>query len=223
MTTLIRECVHLDCKLGALYHTNLVTLVDMPQQLVPKLTKQQRRMYRLERSINFRLIYQLLAKKSKHGLTAHDLASAELHADISTWGQWAELAYVRSVPLKFIFENLEVLTQAHYPLEGYDAFTGAKLISSFKGDVADVKGFVAYSPNEKQLICSITGTHTFIQAIYDLRYFKHRHRDGDQGPYKVHTGFWKMYKGMRSAAKDALKRGLQEDVQELIASVPRSY
>jgi hypothetical protein len=61
-----------------------------------------------------------------------------------------------------------------------------------------------------------------MQAVYDLRYLKHRHRNGARVEFRVHTGFWKLYKGIRTQVIDGLEKGLQEhEVDELIVS-PRS-
>jgi len=118
---------------------------------------------------------------------------------------------------EYIFGHLDLLSQTDYPLEGYDALASSIFVASFKGKVAKVKGFVVYRPATKQLVVSITGTQTILQAIYDLRTIKHRRRDGGRVKYRVHTGFWKLYKGMRSLAIDGLKRGMQDyDVEEVV-------
>lgn len=143
--------------------------------------------------MNFRFVYKLLAKTSPCVLSSKDLVSAETHSEISAIGQWAQLAY-SSCPPEFALSNLDVLSQTDFPLEGYDALVSSTLVSSFKGKVADVKGFLAYRPSSKQLVVSVKGTQTFMQAVYDLRFLKHRHRDGSQVSFRVHTGFWRMYK-----------------------------
>lgn len=150
-------------------------------------------MYRNEKMMNFRVIHKLLAKPSPYVLSSKDLVSAETHSEISAIGQWAQLAY-SSCPPEFVLSNLDVLSQTDFPLEGYDALASSILISSFTGAVAEVKGFLAYRPLSKQLVVSVKGTQTFMQAVYDLRFLKHRHRDGREVRFRVHTGFWKMYK-----------------------------
>jgi hypothetical protein len=120
-----------------------------------------------------------------------------------------------------MFEHLDFLSKEDYPLEGYNALPSSTLVAAFQGRVAKVKGFVAYQSVTKQLIVSITGTQTLVQAIYDLRTVKHRRRfDGGQVKYQVHTGFWKMYKGLKSMAIESLRKGVQEnDVEELVVGI----
>lgn len=127
-------------------------------------------------------------------------------------GQFAELAY-SAVSVEFISQNLGTLAERSFPLEDYDALQGFILVSSFKGEVARIPGYVAYRPSTKQLIAAISGTSSFSMVFHDLRALKRRHPSG-RG--KVHSGFWTLYNGVKASILSGLIKGLERyDVKEL--------
>lgn len=178
------------------------------------LTLEQRQMYTSEKQLNFRTIAKICATHSRYVLGTSDLASPELQQEIAELGQFAEVAYAVLDP-EFVFSHLDVLSRTGFPLEGYDAFPGTKLVSSFRGHTADLPGYVAYRSNTRQLVVAFSGTATLHHALEDLRFRKHRHPVG-RG-CAVHHGFWKMYKGCRQQAAEGIKKGLEEhEVDELV-------
>ncbi|KAJ7741931.1 Alpha/Beta hydrolase protein [Mycena maculata] len=177
------------------------------------LTEEQRHMYASEKLMNFRWISKILASYSPHTLTSHDFAPTEVQSYLSEIGQFAEVAY-STISTEFIFENLTLLLEPSFPLEGYESFRDAKLVSSFIGKVAQLPGYVAYRSHTKQLIVAFSGTVTAMQAFYDVRALKHRH-PSHRG--RVHHGFWKLYKGIKAFALDGVRKGLAEhEVTEFV-------
>lgn len=113
-----------------------------------------------------------------------------------------------------MFENLHLLTQVDFPLEGYDALLGATLVADFFGTVAHLHVFLAYRPQTKQLIVSISGTATLPQALQDLKAMKHTLSSGRGA---VHAGFWGVYKGIKSQTLEGIQKGLRDHaVDELV-------
>ncbi|KAF7319740.1 Triacylglycerol lipase [Mycena kentingensis (nom. inval.)] len=179
------------------------------------LTDEQRTMYSSERLMNFRWIASMLATYAPYTLTSRDLAPDSAQDYISDIGQFAEIVYglQTDVPAKFIFDNLELLLEPSRPLEGYEYLRGTQLIASFVGSAARLPGYVAYRAASKQLVLATAGTATTVQAVYDLRALMHRHKS--RRGY-VHTGFWRLYKGMREQAVEGLRKGLREyEVEEV--------
>lgn len=117
------------------------------------------------------------------------------------------------MPVDFLLNNLATLRKPDFPLEGYDALDGSVLVSEFFGRVAHLHGYVAYRGEKKQLVVAISGTSTAIQAVQDIRTLWHRHKSG-RGI--VHSGFWKLYKGIRPFIMEGIRRGLKQDVAELV-------
>jgi hypothetical protein len=170
-------------------------------------------MYSQERMLNFRWISRITATYSPHTLTRADFASLDLAVELSELGQFADITY-SSLPIAFIFENLPLLMEADFPLEGYYALKGSVLVSVIRGKVADLGAYVAYRPSTKQLVVSICGTSNTKQALQDLGTLKHKHpaRSG----CAVHAGFWKMYQGIKPEVISAVEKGLRDhDVAEL--------
>ncbi|KAJ7668009.1 Alpha/Beta hydrolase protein [Mycena rosella] len=177
------------------------------------LTEEQRHMYASEKLMNFRWISKILATYSPHTLSSADFALADIQNYLSEIGQFAEVAY-SAIPTQFIFENLAVLLEPSFPLEGYDSLRDALLVSSFIGNTATLPGYVAYRSQTKQLIVAFSGTATAMQAFYDVRALKHRH-PSHRG--QVHSGFWRLYKGIKSFALEGIRKGLAEhDVSEFV-------
>lgn len=171
-------------------------------------------MYSQERKINFRWISRIMATYSPYTFTRPDIASAELSSELSELGQFAETAY-SALPIEFIFKNLALLLQTDFPLEGYDALGGSVLVSVIREKVSDLSAYVAYRPSTKQLLVSFSGTTNVRQALQDLRTFKHKHPIG-RG-CAVHTGFWKMYTGIKPEIISAVEKGLRDqEVSELV-------
>lgn len=128
-------------------------------------------------------------------------------------GQFVEVTY-STIPTQFIFDNMTTLLEPGFPLEGYDSLRDTKLVSTFIGKTGKLPGYVSYRPQTKQLIVAFAGTTTLTQAIYDVRALHHRHpsRRG-----QVHTGFWRLYKGMKISALEGIRTGLAEhDVTEVV-------
>ncbi|KAJ6478744.1 Alpha/Beta hydrolase protein [Mycena vitilis] len=177
------------------------------------LTKEQRHMYSSETLINFRWISKILATYAPHTLSATDFAPAEVKDYLSEIGQFAEATY-STLPTQFIFENLTTLLEPGFPLEGYDSLRDAELVSSFIGKTAHLPGYVSYRPQSKQLVIAFSGTTTLTQAIYDVRALHHRHQSR-RG--QVHSGFWKLYKGIKSFALEGIRKGLADhDIGEIV-------
>ncbi|GJE86096.1 lipase family protein [Phanerochaete sordida] len=179
-----------------------------------KLSAEQRRMYASEKQMNFRKIAKLCATRSRRILTADDLTSPELQHELAEIGQFAELAYSVLAP-EYVFGHLDALSRAEFPLEGYDALPGSTLVLGFRGDVADLPGYVAYRAPKKQLIVAISGTARVRHALYDVNFRKIRHPVG-RG-CAVHAGFWKLYRGVRRQALEGIDRGMGEfEVEEIV-------
>lgn len=163
--------------------------------------------------MNFRCISRIMATYSRHTLTEADAAPADVAMELADLTQFAEVAF-GSVPTEYIFEHLDTLLEPDFPLEGYNALRGSMLISYIRGSVASLDAYVAYRPDKKQVIVAISGTSNLKQAIQDLRTWKHNRPVGHG--CAVHTGFWKMYKGVKPGLISAIKKSLQEhDVSEL--------
>jgi hypothetical protein len=178
-----------------------------------ELSPAQRHMYASEKQVNFRWISKLLAKPSPYKLTTSDMAAPDILCELAQIGQFTEVAYgfLKSGP-EFIFRNLDMLTEPGFPLEGYDALQGTVLSSSITGTVP---AYVAFRPSTRQLVVAISGSCRFMHALYDIHAFKHAHPIG-RG-CAVHTGFWKIYQGIRSRLCDAIRAGVREhDVAALV-------
>ncbi|KAF7306290.1 Triacylglycerol lipase [Mycena indigotica] len=144
------------------------------------LTEEQKLMYSNEKVTNFRLISR----------------------------QFAELAY-NVIPVATAFQNLPVLVEPGLPLEGYRALLPARLLNSFVGTTAHLPGFVAYREDTGQLIVAISGTNvdSALQALYNIHALRHPH-PSKRG--KIHSGFWKLYKGIRTPCLAGLRDALTE-------------
>ncbi|KAJ7100028.1 Alpha/Beta hydrolase protein [Mycena belliarum] len=189
-----------------------MTLTRQTRKLA--LTEEQRHMYASEKVMNFRWTSKILATYSPFVLSAKDLAPVEIENYLSEIGQFAEVAYKLAIPTRFIFENLATFLEPNFPLEGYESLRDSVLVSSFVGTTAQLPGYVAYQPHTKQLIVAFSGTATTMQALYDVRALKHRHpsRRG-----QVHSGFWRLYKGVKAFALEGIRKGLAaHGVTELV-------
>jgi len=174
-------------------------------------------MYKIERLNNFRFLYTLLASKSSHPLQIEDIIPKATYREIQLIGEFADVSY-SLIALDLVFKRIELFLQKHFPLEGYEAVTSSKLILPFEGRVANVKGLVAYRPTTKQLVVGICGTHTLMQAMYDMNSLFQRHTKGGE-TYRVHSGFMSMYTGLETLALRGIRKGIEEeDVEELVVS-----
>ena len=174
-------------------------------------------MYKIEKLDNFRFLYTLLASKSSHPLQIEDIVSEAIHREIQLIGEYADVSY-SPIDLEWAFTHTELLSQKHFPLEGYEAVISSKLILPFEGRVANVKGLVAYRPATKQLVVGICGTQTLMQALYGLNCIFQRQTKGEE-TYRVHGGFMSMYTGLEALAFEGIRKGLEEeDVKELVVS-----
>lgn len=176
-------------------------------------------MYKIEKLDNFRFLYRLLASKSSHALQIEDVVPEEIHQQIKLIGEFADVSY-SPIALELVFKRMSLLSQEHFPLEGYEAVTSSKLIISFEGEVAGVTGFVAYRSTTKQLVVGICGTRTLTQVLYDLNSLFQRCTKGEQS-YRVHSGFMAMYTGLEAYAFRGIQKGLEEEqVEELVVRFP---
>ncbi|KAJ7269627.1 Alpha/Beta hydrolase protein [Mycena rebaudengoi] len=188
-----------------------MALVRQKERVI--LTEEQRLMYSSEKLMNFRWISKIMATYSPYTLSSADFASMEVQEYLADIGQFAEVAY-STIPTQFIFDNLGTLMEPGFPLEGYDAFRNTTLVSSFVGKVAQLPGYVAFRHETKQLVVAFCGTTSAMQAFYDVRALQHRH-PSHRG--NVHSGFWKLYKGIKAFALSGIRKGLDEhDVSELV-------
>lgn len=96
--------------------------------------------------------------------------------------------------------------QPLYPLENHDAFHDCVLVDTFSGAAA-VPAYIAFRPSTRQLIISICGTSSISHALQDLRVIRTSHATG-RG--EVHSGFWDLYRGIKSKLLDGMRRGLEE-------------
>ena len=178
-------------------------------------------MYKIERLDNFRFLYRFLARKSLHALQIEDIVSKGTHREIQLIGEFADVSY-SPIALERVFKRMELLSQKHFPLEGYEAVTASKLILPFEGDVANVKGLVAYRPTTKQVVVGICGTTTLTQALFDMNCLFQNFTKGEQS-YRMHSGFMSMYTGLKSIVFKGIRKGLEEEqVEELVVSFPLS-
>lgn len=187
-----------------------------------QLTVEQRQMYAAEKLVNFRFIAKLLGTRSHHVLTSVDLAPLTLQSELSIWSQFAEVAY-SVVPVKLVFEKLDVLSGTGFPLEGYDALKDSIFVDAVRGEVADVPAYVAYRPQLKQLVVAFSGTASFSQVIQDLRASKTPYprlpskESSKRSRCAVHTGFWKLYEGVGPAMLNVVKGALESfEVGEIV-------
>ena len=206
-----------DCIVGLprfsfIYHT----VMSPPP---PSYNDYQRHMYKIEKLDNFRFLYALLASKSSHPLQIEDLVSKEIHREIQLIGEFADVSY-SPIDLNWVFKRIELLSQKHFPLEGYEAMISSKLILPFEGRVANVKGLVAYRPTTKQLVVGICGTQTLMQALYGLNCLFQRQTKRGQ-TYRVHGGFMSMYTVLEALVLEGIRKGLEEEeVKEIVVSPP---
>lgn len=185
----------------------------------PSFNEYQRHMYKIEKLINYRFLYRLLASKSSHALQIEDAVSKEIHREIQLIGEFADVSY-SPISLERVFERMELFSRKHFPLEGYEAVTSSKLVLAFEGEVANVAGLVAYRPTVKQLVVGICGTRTIVQVLHDLNSMFQHCTKGEQS-YRVHSGFMSMYAGLEAHAFRGIRKGLEgEQVEELVVSFP---
>lgn len=174
----------------------------------------QIKMYSEERLINFRLISRIMATYSPYVLSRKDLASSDLSLELMEISQFAEVA-PSSLSTRFIFDNLDWLLDVDFPFEGYTALRESILVGAARGRVSKLNAFVAFRPATKQLVASVSGTSSFAQSFQDMRTLKIRHPHGHG--CAVHTGFWKMYEGIRDELIAMVRAGLNDhEVDELV-------
>ena len=203
--------------MGLLRSSSIYHILASPPH--PSYNDYQRHMYKIERLNNFRFLYTLLASKSSHPLQIEDIISKAICREIQLIGEFADVSY-SLIALDRVFKRMGLLLQKHFPLEGYEAVTSSKLILPFEGRVANVKGLVAYRPTTKQLVVGICGTHTLMQALYDMNSLFQRHTKGGQ-TYRVHSGFMSMYTGLEALALEGIRKGFEEEeVEELVVGHP---
>lgn len=183
----------------------------------PAYNDYQRHMYKLEKLVNFRLFYALLARKSSHPLRTEDAVSKETHREIELIGEFADISN-SPIDLEWVFKRMELMSRRHFPLEGYEAVTSSKLILRLEGEVANVQGLVAYRPATKQLVVGICGTLTLLQVLYDMNSLFQCCTEGGQS-YRVHSGFMSMYTGIEPLVLKGIQKGFEEEeVEEVVVS-----
>ena len=211
--------IHLVLLMGLLHFSSIYHTIMSPSD--PSYNDYQRHMYKIERLDNFRFLYRLLAFKSSRALQVEDVVSKETHREIQLIGEFADVSY-SPIALERVFKRIDLFSQKHFPLEGYEAVTSSKLILPFEGEVANVTCLVAYRPTTKQLVVGISGTRTLMQVLYDMNSLFQRCTKGSQ-PYRVHSGFMSMYTGIEARAFEGIRKGLEEEqVEELVVSSPFS-
>ena len=156
--------------------------------------------------------------KSTRVLTANDAASPEIQKDLSDIGQFAEVAHGSMDPQR-VWRFLPQLLEPGSPLEGYDFLLGSELVERFYGWKSNLQGYVAYRPSAKQLVVSLSGTSTIMQAVQDLKTWKRTWPSRDEGckHAAAHAGFYSLYLGVKHEAFRVLADGIRRyDVSEII-------
>ncbi|GLB38753.1 putative alpha beta-hydrolase [Lyophyllum shimeji] len=178
------------------------------------LPEAQRRMYEMEREDNFRWASQLFARLAPDPLMSTDVVDTALQDELSDIGQFAEVAHGSMDP-EFVWKYMMQLSAPGYPLHGYSALLGSELLFSLHGSVADLQGYVAYRPEQKQLVVAFSGTSSAAQAWRDFDARLVPHPCG--GGRLVHSGFWNLFSGVRIDALSAMRKAWDEyDVQEVV-------
>ena len=90
-----------------------------------------------------------------------------------------------------------------------------------RGEVAGLQGLVAALPTSKKLVLAFSGTASGEQAMQDMKFWQmlypFQHNTSSKTPAYVHSGFWRMYVGVRSHAMQKLRLALeQHEVEEII-------
>jgi hypothetical protein len=172
-------------------------------------------MYGSEKLMNFRWISRMCATKSPRALTADDMVDWDLHLELGSLGQFAEVAYGIIDP-EYVFSHLESLTSPTFPLEGYDALPGTQLIRALHGSVADLQGYVAYRKEKAQIIVAFSGTRSAMQAYNDVLFMKRAYPPNPS--CEVHHGFWSLYQGIAGQTIASIRTALElhNDVKEIV-------
>ncbi|PPQ72981.1 hypothetical protein CVT24_000294 [Panaeolus cyanescens] len=170
-----------------------------------ELTEEQRRMYASEKLDNFRWISKLVATRSSYTLTDSDRAPESLHLELADLGQFAELVY-SAIPVPFLLDNYDVLSQPDFPLENHIALKGLALVDFFQGKLK-LPVCIVHRPTTKQVVVAIAGTSLPTHALHDVYAIKSTHpsRKG-----AVHTGFWTLYMDIKDRALDVIRRAVSE-------------
>jgi hypothetical protein len=183
-----------------------------PHYFLSSLSESQRQLYSLEKSENFRWVAAALAKPPPQPLTSDDLTDLDLQVDLAEITQYAEVAHGK-LPLEFIWGNLDRLLQRHFPLQGYDALRGSKLIEKIRGTVGGYQGYIARK--SEKVIVAFSGTSSPVLSLNNLDVRRVSHPAGDE--CCVHGGFWRIYSGIREQALAGLVKAMKEPgVKQLI-------
>ncbi|KAM6490098.1 Alpha/Beta hydrolase fold [Amanita muscaria] len=159
-----------------------------------------------EKEDNFRWLARLFATYSDYKLGDTDLASKDVSREVTEYGQFSEVVY-SAVPVDTLIKNFRVLHQAGYPLEHYDALGDCELIDSVRGTVGDLPALILFRPRACQLVVSISGTASLLQALYDVRMTKTAHPSGCGA---VHSGFWALYCGLKDQLMERIWHTIEE-------------
>lgn len=120
-------------------------------------------------------------------------------------GQFAELVY-SAVPIPFLLENYEVLSQPDFPLENHDALKGLVLVDFFQCKLK-LPVCIVRRPTTNQLVVAIAGTSLPVHALHDVYAIKCAHPSGKGA---VHTGFWALFTDIKDRTLDAIRRAVSE-------------
>ncbi|KAF8074108.1 Alpha/Beta hydrolase protein [Lyophyllum atratum] len=171
-------------------------------------SEDERRVYEAEKENNFRWVSQVFAPRAPFTLTAANLIQdVALQNELSEIGQFAEVAHGSFNPT-FIWKHMPNLSAPGYPLEQYTALSGSRLCSesAFHGAFADLQGYIAHRPDKGQLVVAFSGTSSLTQALQSLKFPMVPHPSGTG---RVHSGFWRMYSGIRTTALSQLSEALK--------------
>ncbi|KDR68439.1 hypothetical protein GALMADRAFT_257167 [Galerina marginata CBS 339.88] len=168
-----------------------------------------------EREENFRWLSKYFAASAPRPLKLSDRVDASLQNELSEIGQFAEVAHGSFDP-RFLWKYMANLCESGYPLYQYLALAQSELVSVFYGTVSNLQCYIAYRPDEEQLVVAFSGTSSLAQAGQALNATKVRYQWGEET--YVHAGFWKMYTGIRTEALSKLGVALKQysNIQRIV-------
>ncbi|KAH8103960.1 Alpha/Beta hydrolase protein [Cristinia sonorae] len=165
-----------------------------------------KKMYALEKEVNFRWASKVFGTYGKRELTHHDYVPLEASHKIDETGQFAELIY-SSIPLSLLAEHFNELERSSDQLARYSALRHAEIVATYRGTVASLPAAIFFRRDTKHLVVAISGTSSALQAAHDARILKVSMPSPGRG--SVHAGFWALYRGL----KDMLLQGIREGIE----------
>jgi hypothetical protein len=157
--------------------------------------------------MEFRTICKHMGTRSSQTLANTVHASDVVILDLTEVRQFAGVASAGS-------------TRFHFPYKGSKGnnssiFAQTQLVRSIQGSIASLDAFVAFRIDAQQLVAAISGTTTTAQILHDFRVSMHKYRYAPGAG--VHTGFWRLYKGIRQDILAGIRDGLESHpVRELV-------